>query len=287
MDQREKADHFRALHARDEILVLLNAWDVASARVFAGAGALAVGTTSMGIAATEGYAEPEHIPRDAMVAAVARIAAGVDVPVSADMEGGFGATADEVVETVRLAIAAGAVGINVEDGTGDPEAPLRATRDMAERIAAIRALSNELGLHLVVNARTDVFLRKVGAEEERLASTITRGQAYHEAGADCFFVPGGLPREVIATLVREVPCPLNVVANPAISVPVVPSVPELQDLGVRRVSVGAGAMRSTLALTRRIADEVLGAGTYEAMKRELDDPIAPEAYRSAVGLSGA
>ena len=281
-DIRSRAERFRALHEGDSILVLPNAWDVASARLMAAAGAVAVGTTSMGVAAAAGYPDIQRIPTALMIAAVERMAQAIEVPLNADMEAGHGETTDEVVASIRKAMMAGAAGINIEDGTGDPTAPLVPQELLAERIAAIRAMAAAAGIPLVINARTDVFLRKVGDEGERLKETIARGEAYRASGADCVFVPGGLPREVIAALVAALTT-INVVANPAISIPVVPSVPELQNLGVARVSIGSAAMRASLAYTRRAVHELLNTGTYSILRDELDRPEAQAAYDEATG----
>ncbi len=280
--QREKAAQFLRLHHDSEILVLLNAWDVASARIIEASGARAVATSSMGVSAALGYPDEQTIPLTEMVDAVGRMAKALRIPLSADMEAGYGSDPAEVVEAIGRIIAVGAIGINIEDGTGDPAAPLIETSRLCERIRAIRAASAEK-LHLVINARTDVYLASVGDEGRRLAHTIERGNAYREAGADCVFVPGGLSRETIATLVREIDAPINVVANPAISRPVVPGVPELQDLGVARVSVGSGLMRAALQFTRRAVREVLNKGSYTLMAGELGADDAEESYDMAIG----
>ena len=282
-EQRARTQAFLDLHHSDDILVLPNAWDVASARVFAASGARAVGTTSMGIAAVHGYPDMEQISLDQMLAAVAAIAAAVDVPVTADMEAGYGGSTEAIVASVRRAIDCGIAGINIEDSVDDPDEPLIPTASMAERVSALRQAANTIGLPLVINARTDVFLAAVGEPETRLAHAIERGNAYRKAGADCVFVPGGLSRDTIRELAAAIDAPLNVVANPAISVPVVPTVAELDELGVARVSVGSGMMRASLAYTRRAAEELLASGSYEAMKQELSDPQAAAAYAMAIG----
>jgi 2-methylisocitrate lyase-like PEP mutase family enzyme len=183
---------------------------------------------------------------------------------------------------MRQVVGRGAVGINLEDGTGDSDQPLDPPELVAEKIIAVREATRD-DIHLVINARTDVFLVRAGDPDSWLIETLRRLHVFRDAGADCLFVPGGLPRETIAILARDAGGPLNVVANPAISIPVVPSIPELRDLGVARVSVGAGAMRATLAYTRRVAEELLGPGTYDVMRGELDRPDAPDAYRMAIG----
>lgn len=277
-----KAQEFLGLHESGEILILLNAWDAASARVFAAAGAKAVGTTSMGISASQGLPDVEHIPLERMLESVNRIVGAVDVPVNADMESGYGSTIEEIVASISRAVACGVAGINIEDGTPSDASPLLDPGEFADRITAIRVAMSTMGVPLVINARTDVYLRAVGSPEERLRTTIERANTYFEAGADCVFVPGGLTRETIAELVREIAGPLNVVANPAISNPVVPSVAELAALGVARVSVGSGLMRTALAVTRRAAQEVL-SGSYQTMIDELGAPGAAESYEIAIG----
>lgn len=281
--QKERAAAFLDLHDADEILVLLNAWDVASARVFESTGAKAVGTTSMGVSATFGFPDVEVLPLEVMLDSIGRIADGLSIPVSADMEAGYGETTEEVVASITRALGCGIVGINIEDGTRQKDAPLLEPSVLAERVAAIREATLALGIHLVINARTDVFLAKVGDAQTRLKQTVARGNLYREAGADCVFVPGGLEKETIRELVRELDAPLNVVANPAISIPVVPAVPELQDLGVARVSVGGGLMRAMLAFIKRAADEILRDGSYGTMVEELDRPGASQAYDAAIG----
>ena len=282
-EQIKKAEMLLHLHHADEILVLLNAWDVASARVFQAAGSKAIGTTSMGIAASAGYPDVQQIPLEMMLASITRITEAVDIPVTADMEAGYGETPQEVADVVKRAIECGAVGINIEDGTGDPTNPLINSELHAEKIRAIRQMANEAGIHLVVNARTDVFLDPAVTADDNLADAVARGNRYRQAGADCVFVPGGMGRDTIGALVTQIDAPINVVANPAISVPVVPTIPELQELGVARVSVGSGPLRAGLAAINAIAHEALNDGSYERMKNLLSAPNAEAAYQAAIG----
>jgi len=256
-NQQQNAERFRDLHTPSEILVLPNAWDVASAKLFAQAGLQAIGTTSAGIAYSLGYIEPQRISRTEMIEVVRRIVLAVALPVSADMEAGYADTPEGVAETVKAVIGAGAVGINLEDSPGAAGSPLLETSLQVERLRAAREAADATGIPFVINARTDVFLFAVGEPHERLAHAIRRANAYREAGADCLFVPGVGNAEVIAALVQQIQGPINILANPG-----VPSVPELQRLGVVRVSMGSGPMRATLALTRRIAKELLATGTY-------------------------
>lgn len=255
--RKAKADALRKLHDRSRILILPNAWDAASARVFEEAGFPAIATTSAGIAYALGYADRERIPRTEMAAAVSRIAEAVRVPVSADVEAGYGGRMTDVAETVRAILEAGAVGMNLEDATHAARKPLFDVDAQSDRIIAAREMAEALGVPIVINARTDVFLLSVGDAKGRLAEAVARANAYRDAGADCLFVPGVSDAETIRTLAKEIRGPLNILAGPG-----VPSAPELFALGVARVSVGSGAMRATLGLTRRIAEELKGPGTW-------------------------
>ena len=251
--QRDKALRFSALHRAGAILVLPNAWDAASARVLELAGAAAIATTSAGVAGALGYPDGERVPRDLMMALVERIVAAVDVPVSVDAEAGYGADVGAVRETARAVLAAGAVGVNLEDGLHEPDW-------LVERIAAVRDVAEAAGVPLFINARTDVFLRRAGDPAAQFDDALRRLEAYQRAGADGLFAPGLADPPVIARLVRAVARPLNILAFAG-----VPPVRELERLGVARVSVGSGVMRATLGLVRRISEELLGAGTYGGM----------------------
>jgi 2-methylisocitrate lyase-like PEP mutase family enzyme len=259
--QSDRAATLRHLHAGPSILVLPNAWDVASARVFETAGFPAVATTSAGVAFALGYPDGQRISRDEMVEAVRRIAARLAVPVTADMEAGYGPTPEAAAATARAVVAAGAVGMNLEDspGPGGDTTLLDQSLQM-ERIGAAREAAAAAGVPIVINARTDVFLAGIGEPGSRLAHTVRRMVAYREAGADCVFVPGVYDAETIAVLAREAGGPLNVLAGKGC-----PPVAELQRLGVRRLSIGSAAMRAGMGLARRIAEELRGPGTYERL----------------------
>jgi 2-methylisocitrate lyase-like PEP mutase family enzyme len=269
---KAKADLLRGLHHGDELLVLPNAWDCMSARVLEDCGFPAIATTSAGIAWAFGYPDGEGLGRDEMAEATARIAGAVSVPVTADAEAGYGATLDAAPETALTVIRAGAVGLNLEDpvdteppggvgsfGKGDAS-ELVELEEQAERIRAAVEAGREARVPLVVNARTDVYWREVGAPDERFAETVRRGRAYLEPGAECVFVPGVKDPDTIAALVREIPGPLNMLAGPGS-----PTVAELARLGVRRVSVGSGPARAAMGLTRRIGQELLRSGTYSSL----------------------
>ncbi len=251
----EKAQQLLQLH-HDGGLLLPNAWDIASARVFEAAGFPAIATTSAGIAFANGYPDGQQISREEMLAVVARIAAAVQVPVTADVEAGYGDAPADVAGTVRAVIDAGAVGINLEDAPGTPHT-LYTSDEQAARIAAGRDAANAAGVHVVINARIDTYLGQVGAPEGRFDDTLRRAKIYMEAGADSIFVPGVRDAATIAALVQGIGAPLNILAGAGS-----PSAPELFGLGVARISVGSSVMLATMGLTREIAQELRGAGTY-------------------------
>jgi len=259
--QGRKAELLRKLHSGPRMLVLPNAWDVASARVLEELGYPAIATTSAGVAFSLGYPDGQRISRDEMLEAVARIARAVRVPVTADMESGYGITSKDMAETAKAIVAAGAVGLNLEDVTGDTESSLVETSLQAEKIRAMRETSASLGVSLVINGRTDVYhLTPIGPEATRFERTVERLRAYRAAGADCVFVPGLVDRALIEKLVKAVDAPLNILVTAGC-----PSIPELQKLGVARASIGSGVMRAALGLVRRIGKELLETGTYSTV----------------------
>jgi 2-methylisocitrate lyase-like PEP mutase family enzyme len=257
MSQADKAALFRRLHQGPGILVLPNVWDVASARIVEQAGFPAIATSSAGVAFALGYPDGERISRDEMTSVVARIVAHVGVPVTADMEAGYGRGPEDAAATVRAVIAAGAVGMNFEDSPGEGGEPLLPEALQVERVGAAREAANATGVPFVLNARTDVFLEQVGEPAGRLAHAVRRLNAYRSAGADCLFAPGVSDPATIAMLLKEVHGPLNVLAVAAS-----PPIRELERLGVARVSLGSGPMRAGLTVLRRLAEELRAAGTY-------------------------
>jgi 2-methylisocitrate lyase-like PEP mutase family enzyme len=277
--QRERAERLRQLHHGPPSLVLPNAWDAASARIYELAGFPAIATTSAGIAFAHGYHDGERIPRAEMLAAIERIARTVEVPVTADIERGFGSSIGDLERTIAAVIEAGAVGLNLEDGIGGDRPTLRSIDDQIQRVRAVRELGERLGVPVVINARTDVFLREIGEPDGRVSEAIRRGRAYHAAGADCIFVPGVTDPVTIARLVSGLGAPLNVLA-----VAGTPPIAALEELGVARVSVGSGPMRATLALVAEIAEELGTAGTYStfanrAMAMPLVNRVMEDAAR--------
>jgi 2-methylisocitrate lyase-like PEP mutase family enzyme len=257
---RGKADALRALHVPGRPLVLLNAWDAGSAAVIARAGAPAVATTSAGAANALGYPDGQILRREQMLSMVAPIARAVDVPVTADMEAGYGDGPEDAAATARGVIEAGAVGLNLEDTAAAGDDPLLPIPAFVAKIEAVRAVSAEAGVPLVLNARTDVFIGEVDDPATRLERAIERGRAYLAAGADCIFVPAVVDDGVIAALVEGIGGPVSVLAGAGS-----PSVAELATLGVARVSVGSGAYRAALALARSMAEEAYDSGSFGTM----------------------
>ncbi len=273
MSLEEKATQFRGLHHGPAVLVLPNAWDAASARVIEDAGFPAIATTSAGVALSLGYPDGQRVSRGEMLAAVGRIARAVEVPVTADIEAGYGATPEAVAETIRGVLETGAVGVNLEDSWQREGGPALADLTLQEeRIQAAREAAAAASVPLVINARTDVFLHHIGEEAARPDEAIRRLNAYLKAGADCAFPIIVREPALIARLVAAVAGPVNILAGPG-----APAIPELQRLGVARVSFGSALMRASLGLTRRIAAELKAAGTYAGFP---DDTIpSPEANR--------
>jgi 2-methylisocitrate lyase-like PEP mutase family enzyme len=248
------------MHRSPPLLVLPNAWDAASARIFENADFPAIATTSAGVANALGYPDGQRLPFEEMLSAIARIVQTVQVPVSADIEAGYGEIPEAVADHCRSVIAAGAVGVNLEDGSGVPDRPLVDEALHCEKIRAVREASSREGIHLVINARTDVYLANVGAPETRLAQTLRRANAYRRAGADCLFVPAVTDAATIGEIVRGIDGPVNVLAGPG-----TPPVRDLERLGVARVGLGSGPMRATLGLLARLAAELRESGTFRTL----------------------
>src|SRR2546430_3596379 len=258
--QAEKAEQFRKLHHGPRMLVLANAWDVVSARILEECGHPAIATSSAAVAFSRGYPDGQRIPRDEMLDVVARIARAVRVPVTADLEAGYGATGEDLAETAKAAIEAGAIGMNLEDVTGDDESSLVGTALQVEKIRAIRETAKSLGVPFVLNARTDVYLMPIGEEATRFERTVERLRAYRDAGADCLFAPGVHERETIAKLLKAAAAPLNILMTPQC-----PSLAELEKMGVARVSAGSAVMRAALRVVRRIGKEMLESQSCETL----------------------
>jgi 2-methylisocitrate lyase-like PEP mutase family enzyme len=258
--QAEKAHKLQALHLGPRILVLPNVWDVTSARIVEDAGFPAVATSSAGVANSLGYPDGQKISRDEMLEVVARIARAVSVPVTADMEAGYGKTPEDLAQTAVAIVEAGAVGCNIEDLVEEGSGQLFPIQEQKQKIRAMVGAAKKLGAHLVINARTDIFLEGIGDPATRVERTAERLNAYREAGAESFFAPGVKDAETIGKLVRAVNGPLNILATVGSL-----SVAELEKLGVARISCGSGPMRASMGLTARIAKHIRDKGTFEIM----------------------
>lgn len=271
MTQATKGTIFRGLHERASAFIIPNPWDAGTARLLAHLGFEALATTSAGLAFSHG--QPDNsVGRDETIAHVAAIAAAVDLPVSADLEHGFGDAPSDAAETIRLAAEAGAVGGSIEDSTGRPEQPLYDVDHAAERIRAAAEAAHALPFPFTLTARAENFL--VGRPD--IGDVIRRLQAYQAAGADVLYAPGLASQDDIATLVRSVDRPVNVVMGLQ---GVQLSLQELSSIGVRRISVGGALARTALGVFLRAATEMRDHGTFTFAKeavshRQLNDTFA-------------
>ena len=257
--QAQKAELFRKMHHGPPMLVLSNAWDVVSARILEECGHPAIATSSAAVAFSRGYPDGQRISRDEMLDVVGRIARAVRVPVTADLEAGYGTTPKHMSDTTKAAIEAGAIGMNLED-SGDDESSLVDLNLQSEKVRAIRETADSLGVPFVLNARTDVYLASIGPEDTRFERTVERLRAYRDAGADCLFAPGLHEKEAISKLVKAVAAPVNILVTPQC-----PSLTELEKMGVARVSTGSTVMRAALRVVERIGKEMLDLRSTETL----------------------
>jgi 2-methylisocitrate lyase-like PEP mutase family enzyme len=262
MTQQEKAKRLVELHHADAPLVLVNVWDAASACIVEQVGLPAIATSSAGVAYALGHADGQHLSWEEMIAAIRRVANAVELPVTADIEAGFSSSAQQLEAAIQDVISAGAVGVNLEDALPEhgEQGPLYSLPEQIARIEAVREAGEQQGVHIVINARTDAYWQKGVSPEEALRNTIERGKAYLKADADCIFVPGLKSADHIRMIVKEVKAPVNILATAG-----TPSIPELKQMGVKRISMGSGPMRAALGLLRRIAHEAQTTGTYELL----------------------
>ncbi len=261
--QKERAAQFRQLHHEAPLLVLPNVWDAAGAWIIEQAGFHAVATTSSGVATALGYHDGQQISRDLLIATLAHITRVVTCPVTADIEAGYGNSIAEILQTVKAVIATGVVGINIEDSLIGQEKALADLPYQVELIKALRELATSLDIPFVINARVDVFLRGIGQPESRFEDAVQRANAYLQAGADCAYPIGMLDGTTIANLVKAIDGPINILGGPSAL-----TLSELKQLGVARVSLAGGLMRSVLGHIRTIAHELLEHGTYTSMSTE-------------------
>lgn len=247
----DRSARFQELHTAGRILVLPNAWDAGSARLIESCGAEAIATTSSGVAWSCGYADGDHLPVKVLAEVVARIARVVRVPLSIDMEGGYSSDPAAVGENVAAIANAGAVGVNLEDGKSPPDL-------LCAKIEAAKRGAARAGIDLFVNARTDVFLKGLVPAEKAVDETIARARGYRDAGADGIFAPLASRPNDIRTLVAAIDLPLNVMMIPGL-----PTVAELRQLGVRRVSAGSALAQRAHGIVRQGVTSLLAQGTYD------------------------
>ncbi len=259
MNQREKAALLRRLHYGPSILRLCNVWDAASARIVEQAGFPAAATSSAGVAYALGYPDGEAIPLGEMLAQVQRIARAVSIPVTADLEAGY----EDIERTAAGLVQAGAAGLNLEDFHHGKLVDLAAQID---KIRAVRRFGEREGVPIVINARTDVYARRIADAKTLWEGCMDRLLAFKDAGADCVFVPGVTDEQTIGRMVSALQFPLNILPSAGS-----PTVGRLQELGVARVSLGSGPMRAAMGLMRRIAEQFRDSGTYSLM---LESPFS-------------
>jgi 2-methylisocitrate lyase-like PEP mutase family enzyme len=251
-DQVTKAQTFKALHVPGSPIILFNVWDAGTAKAVAASGAKALATGSWSVAAAHGFEDGEHMPFDLALANLERITAATDLPVTIDLESGYGSNPEEVGASVARAVQAGAIGCNLEDSARET-GPLRPISEQAARIKGARHAADRLGIPAFLNARTDVFLvAPADAHESLVAEALERGRAYADAGADGFFVPGLVDETLIARLVEGSPLPVNVMFNAAM-----PPVARLAELGVARISHGPGPYRMMMKALENAARTAL------------------------------
>ena len=246
MKNPDLATAFHALHRGPEPLILANAWDAGSARLIESLGARAIATTSAGVAWVHGYPDGDALPEPQLLATAQAIARVIRVPLSMDIEAGYSDDPDAVGR-----LAAALIGINLEDGAGAPEL-------LCAKIARIRRVARELGVDLYINARTDVYLRGLSPEAERVAETCARAARYREAGASGIFVPRLVEPQAITEIAAAVGLPLNLLASPGL-----PPAPELARLGVRRLSAGSAIAQAVHGRTKALATAFLRDGRSE------------------------
>jgi 2-methylisocitrate lyase-like PEP mutase family enzyme len=254
--QQQHAETFHGLHKKGDPLVLFNAWDVATAKAIAKTSA-AVATSSGAVASALGYTDGENIPFDMVTGLVSRISAAVSVPVSIDLEAGYGDTPDAAAKSATEILKAGAIGINIEDGLSAGKRQLVSPEQHAAKIKAVRDAAQQLGIRLFINARTDPFLLKFGSPDECLNEAARRAKVYADAGADGIFVPGLTDLALIEKFVQLTPLPVNIMVTQA-----VPEIGDLARVGVRRVSLGPWPMMAAMRVIGQAAAAVAASKQY-------------------------
>jgi 2-methylisocitrate lyase-like PEP mutase family enzyme len=266
--QKQYAEAFRAAHRGPPLLLLPNAWDAMSARQFEAAGFPAIATTSGGVAWALGHADGEKTPWYEIVSATERIVRTVRVPVTADIEAGYGDTPDDVGKSITEILRTGVVGFNIEDSNARPDMPVRPIADAVARIKAAREAANAFGVSAVINARVDLYIKNVGDPATRLDETVKRAKAYLAAGADCIYPFGLADTDTIAKLVKALDgAPVNIVARPGIA-----AAAELDKIGVKRVSIASGATLAVMSLVKQIGEELFKTRAFDGIGHAMNRP---------------
>jgi 2-methylisocitrate lyase-like PEP mutase family enzyme len=262
--QAEKSKIFLELHKNNQLLILPNIWDPIGARILESKGFPAAATSSSAISGMLGYRDGENINITSHLDIIRRIVNSVNIPVTADIEAGYAADLSSLKESISQFIETGISGINFEDSFSG-ERTLRPLKEQCDRIAVIRETADTMGIHLVINARIDCFLIKDNkSEEERIDNTVKRAEAYIKAGADCVYPITAYKKETIINLRKRIDAPLNIFASP-----LAPSLKELQEIGINRVSFGAFIFRSYLKKLEGIAEQLFNLGSYDCFSKEM------------------
>lgn len=262
--QKKKAQAFLSMHTNDKLLVLPNIWNPIGARILAAKDFPAVATASEAVSASLGYEDGERIKRSTLIDIITRIAHSVDIPVTADIENGFGESISKLQETILQVIDSGVVGINIEDSIEQGGA-LRPIDEQCERIATAREVSGQQRLHLVINARVDSFLSGFFQEkEEKIEDAVVRAKAYSEAGADCIYPIGPGDLETVRILRNRIASPINILATPAAEPLTV-----LEEIGINRVSFGPFIFRSCLKKFVDIVNMLHSLGNYDCFSNKM------------------
>ncbi len=263
MDKEKQAilaGNFKKMHSKEDLFVLPNAWDVASAVIFEKTGFKAIGTTSAGVSHSLGYADGQNITLQESLYLIEKIVKRVTIPLTVDFEGGYGKTSKEIATNARQVIQAGAVGINFEDSTVESTTSLTSIPVQTDKLKAIRSIKEDLEIDFFINARTDAYWLSIGEKEKRFQLAVDRANAYVDAGADGIFIPGNLTKEILKDLVASIDVPLNVLPSKTNY-----TINDLKNIGVARMSLGSGPVRSSLAIIKEIATELYTKKTLDTM----------------------
>jgi 2-methylisocitrate lyase-like PEP mutase family enzyme len=273
--QKEKAEILLSLHMGGDMLILPNVWDPIGARVLAAKGYPAVATASAAVSASLGYQDGERINRSTLIYLLGRIARSVDVPVTADIESGYGESLSELKLTAQQVIESGVVGVNIEDSI-EKGGGLRAVEEQCQRISALRQIANRQGVHLVINARVDSFVSPSFTNGQRaMEEAVMRARAYAEAGADCIYPIGPGDEATVRTLRERIESPINILGAPTAA-----PLSVLREIGINRVSFGPFVFRSCLRKFMDIAEDLRADGDYSSLSNLMSGAEVSEYLRN-------